>query len=159
MEENLLNTLSAKHKLSLAALDLESGVDTVELMSGVEELKRRLELLLGAKPEPSPDESQRAREEDEARRIEQKERISVAGGQLLSAAFTFLGEVLPKAEESESTRAVSQQLKKSLTDCLEQDDQGRHKLTVTLPDLAALDTLADTLARIAPAMTATTRPQ
>ncbi len=159
LEENLLTTLSAKHELSLAALDLESGVDTVEMMSGVEELKRRLELLLGAKPEPPPDESQRAREEAETRRIEQKERISLAGGQLLSAAFTFLGEVLPKAEESESTRAASQQLKQSLSECLEQDDQGRHKLTVTLPDLAALDILADTLARIAPAMSATTQAQ
>src|SRR5690606_37647234 len=46
IEEKLLATLSAKHDLALAALDMESEVREVELASGVEELKRRLEVLL-----------------------------------------------------------------------------------------------------------------
>ena len=51
IEESLLGTLSAKHDLALAALDSESDVTQVDFKSGVEELRRRLEVLLGAKPE------------------------------------------------------------------------------------------------------------
>jgi len=50
LEESLLGTLSAKHDLALAALDAESDVTQVDFKSGVEELRRRLEVLLGAKP-------------------------------------------------------------------------------------------------------------
>ena len=47
LEESLLATLSAKKDLALAALDPEAEVDTVEMHSGAEELKARLEILLG----------------------------------------------------------------------------------------------------------------
>ena len=56
IEEKLLATLSAKHDLALAALDMESDVREVALASGIEELKRRLEVLLGAKPHAAVDE-------------------------------------------------------------------------------------------------------
>lgn len=48
IEERLLSTLSAKHDLTLAALDMESDVREVSLASGIDGLKRRLEVLLGA---------------------------------------------------------------------------------------------------------------
>ena len=51
IEESLLSTLSAKHELALAALDAESDVDAVDLVSNTEDLKNRLEILLGAKPD------------------------------------------------------------------------------------------------------------
>ena len=51
IEESLLATLSAKHDLALAALDPDSDVTQVDFKSGIEELRRRLEVLLGAKPE------------------------------------------------------------------------------------------------------------
>ena len=60
IEENLLATLSAKHELALAALDAASEVDAVELVSGMEELRRRLEVLLGARAAAPVDESQRS---------------------------------------------------------------------------------------------------
>ncbi len=50
IEERMLGTLSAKHDLALAALDVESNVTEVELRGGIDELKRRLEQLLGEKP-------------------------------------------------------------------------------------------------------------
>ena len=46
IEENLLATLSAKHDLAMAALDADSDVTQVDLVSGIEELRRRLEVLL-----------------------------------------------------------------------------------------------------------------
>jgi SNF2 family DNA or RNA helicase len=51
IEDNLLATLAAKRDLALAALDAGSDVDAVDMVSGIEELKQRLEILLGAKPE------------------------------------------------------------------------------------------------------------
>ena len=51
IEESLLATLSAKHDLALAALDPDSEVTQVDFTSGVEEFRRRLEVLLGAQPE------------------------------------------------------------------------------------------------------------
>ena len=59
IEENLLAIIAAKRDLALAALDAESEVDQVDLPSGMEELKARLEILLGAKPDAAVDESQK----------------------------------------------------------------------------------------------------
>jgi hypothetical protein len=148
IEERLLATLSAKHELALAALDTDSDVDTVDLVSGMEELKRRLEVLLGAAPEAPVDESQKAEREQEAEQLAQRERVSVAGGQLLTAAFGFLGELLPKQEHTDQSRELAQSIRGSLAGCLETDEQGRPRLTVTLPDETALDNLADSFAAI-----------
>jgi len=148
IEERLLTTLSAKHELALAALDAESKVDVVDLASGMEELKRRMEVLLGAKPEAPVDESEKAKKEQETERLAQQERVSVAGGQLLTAAFNFLGEMVPKQEETEQSRQMAQLFRGSFADCMEKDEEGRPKLTVTLPDETALDNLANSLAAL-----------
>lgn len=49
IEENLLRTLCAKHELAMAALDMTSDVKAISLESNMDELKRRLEQLLGPK--------------------------------------------------------------------------------------------------------------
>ncbi len=148
IEENLLATLSAKHQLALAALDSESDVDAVDLSSGIDELKRRLEVLLGARPEASVDESQKADREQEAERLVQREKVARAGGQLLGAAFTFLAEMIPSQEETQESRELTGLFRSRLAECMEKDEQGRLKLTVTLPDSSALDALAGSLARL-----------
>lgn len=148
IEEKLLSTLSAKHELALAALDLDSDVDEVGLASGMEELKRRLEVLLGAAPEAPVDQTERQRREEETERLQRRSRVAEAGGQLLSAAFTFLGEMIPRGEESEATAQTASQLRARLEECLERDESGLPRLTVTLPDEAALDTLARSLASL-----------
>src|SRR5207244_1714425 len=102
IEENLLATLSAKHELALAALDVESKVNSVDLQSGMEELKRRLEVLLGAKPEAPVDESAKAGQEKAAREQAQRERIAAAGGELPTSPFEFLGEVVPNQPGNET---------------------------------------------------------
>ena len=113
LEEKLLGTLSAKHELALAALDPDSKVKTVDLASGMDELKRRLEVLLGTRPDGAIDESQRAEVEREAERLARKEKIASAGGQLLGAAFAFIGEMFPRKEETEETLHLAESLKKS----------------------------------------------
>ncbi len=148
LEEKLLGTLSAKHDLALAALDPESPVSTVHLASGMDELKRRLEVLLGTKPVVPIDESQKAEVEREAQRVAQREKIAKAGGQLLGAAFAFVAEMFTKREETEQTLRMAENLKSRLSECLEKDENGRLKMTITLPDESVLNNMAKSLAQI-----------
>jgi hypothetical protein len=148
IEENLLATLSAKHELALAALDVESKVESVNLQSGMEELKRRLEVLLGAKPEAPVDETEKLHQRALAEQKAHQERIAVAGGQLLCSAFSFLGALVPAQAETEESRRMSELFQRQLSQCLEKDSQGQLKLTVTLPDPAAVANLATSLARL-----------
>ena len=148
IEERLLQTLSAKHELAQAALDVDSDVDAVDMVSGMEELRRRLEVLLGRAPEAPVDESEKAAREAEAARLARKEKVASAGGQLLGAAFGFLGELLPAQEETPQSRQMAVLMKQRLAECMETDEQGRLKLTVSLPDPSALDALAENLARV-----------
>ena len=149
IEERLLSTLSAKHDLALAALDAESDVDQVKLEGGMEELRRRLEVLLGASPEAPRDESLRHETEVAAAR---REKLAVTGGQLLCAAFQFLGELLPATSVSAGStaagKALAATLKQSLADLVDQDEHGRPRLTFALPDADALDNLTHVLARL-----------
>ena len=117
-------------------------------MSNIEEMRARLEILLGAKPEAPGDESKRR---DEERLVqERRERVGLAGGQLLSAAFAFMGEMLPKPSAAEAARAeaLAGVVRAGLGECFEPDADGRVKLTVTLPDPSAIDGLAATLAAL-----------
>jgi len=148
IEESLLGTLSAKHALALAALDAESDVDAVDLASGSEELKSRLEILLGATPDAPVDESEKARQASQAERLAQREQVALAGGQLLGAAFSFVGQLLPTQEKPDESPHMADIIKQRLAECMEPDDNGRLKLTVTLPDASALDDMATSLARL-----------
>lgn len=148
LEEKLLGTLSAKHDLALAALDPESAVDTVHLASGMEELKRRLELLLGTKPVVAIDESRKAEAEREAERMAMREKVASAGGQLLGAAFALVSAMLPAAGESEESRRLAETLRGRLTECVERDEQGQLRMTITLPGESILDQMARSLAQI-----------
>jgi len=158
IEEKLLSTLSAKRDLALAALDPESDVDQVDLAGGIEELRRRLEvLLLGARAEAPSDESLRHESELAVARVAleyraRRERLAISGGNLLSAAFQFLGELFPAPADSPESHAAANTLaatlKQSLTDLVEQDDLDRPRLTFALPDATALDGLTNVLARL-----------
>lgn len=149
IEESLLGTLSAKHDLALAALDSESEVTQVDFESGVEELRRRLEVLLGAKPEAPVDVT---KQEEIAGQAEQlgahRDRVAAAGGEMLGAVFNFLGELVSQDGVQPPTEPMVAQLRDRLTQCVEEDASGRQRLTVTLPNRRSLDTLAQTLARL-----------
>lgn len=148
IEDRLLATLSAKHELALAALDVNSDVDAVDLASGMEELKRRLEVLLGAKPEAAVDEAVKAEREREAQLIARRDRVAAAGGELLGAAFNFLGELMAEQQETQASKQLAVDLRNRLGECVNQDETGKQQLTVTLPDKGALDNLASSLARL-----------
>jgi len=148
IEEKLLATLSAKHDLALAALDMESDVREVALASGIEELKQRLEVLLGAKAHAPVDETEKLRQQREAERLARRGRVSEAGGQLVAAAFTFLSEMMPQKKVTNGAEQMASEFKARLDECMERDEEGRPRLTVTLPNEAALENLARSLAAL-----------
>ncbi len=169
LEESLLATLLTKRDLALAALDADSDVDQIEMKSNSDDLKKRLEILLGARAEGFVDESQKAeRAAEVAAQTEQlptqsnfaaafetsdprahRERVAAAGGELLGAAFQFLGELIAQQHpQKEPTPELALNLKNRLSECLEADELGRQRLTITLPNAAALDSMANALARL-----------
>jgi hypothetical protein len=153
LEENLLQTLSAKRDLALAALDSNSDVDTVSLVTGADELRGRLEVLLGAKPEAPVDESTKRAEENgvpmaAGPAAARRERVAAAGGELLGAVFHFLGELAHGGQAPAPPPNIVSDIRTRLGECLDEDPSGRPRLTVTLPDRSALDQLAQTLAQL-----------
>ena len=149
IEESLLATIAAKKDLALAALDVESEVDQVQLQSGMQELKSRLEVLLGSRPEAPRHEKMKERVVEEAARLNdaQRERVASAGGELLGAAFKLLGELLTQASPAPPPDdGLVARLRSGIEACVEGGDKPR--LTITLPDRAALDQLSQSLARL-----------
>ncbi len=147
LEESLLGTLSAKHELSLAVLDPDSTVTHVDLSTGIEELKRRMEVLLGNKPEAPVDESMKEDVEKTSKALARKERMSVAGARMLDAAFTFIGEMFPQADGPE-TDELAEELKRKFAGSMEKDEEGRLKMTFLIPDESAVDRMAKSFAKI-----------
>jgi len=148
LEENLLATLSAKHELTLAVLDPESDTTEVDMATGMEELKRRLEILLGEKPEAAEDESMKQRVEMEAQALAKKEKVAAAGGKLVGAAFAFIGEMFAGGEASEEFSQLAGAFKAKLNDCMEKGDDGSLKMTISIPDETFLDNMAKSLAQM-----------
>ena len=150
IEENLLATLAAKKDLALAALDSESDVEKVDLASGIEELKSRLEVLLGARPEAPPDQSKGPAREpaDASASGSQRDRVAAAGGELLGAAFKLLGELVSPESSPQPADSLVASVRSGLEACVEEDGDGQPRLTFTMPDRRSLEQLAQTLARL-----------
>ncbi len=150
IEESLLATIAAKKDLALAALDVESDVDAVDVASGMQELKGRLEVLLGARCEAPRDESVRRHEKETALQFAEshRDRVAAAGGELLGAAFKLLGELVEQSPTSSPPPELVTKLRDRLGACADEDHDGKPRLTITLPDRSGLDQLAQTLARL-----------
>lgn len=135
----------------MAALDSDSEVTEVMLgSSSMEELKSRLEVLLGAVPEARTDESQRREREAQAAALaEKREQMAAAGGQLLSAACGFLARMLPAtATATPPAPEIVNHIQQQLTDAAEIDEHGRRMLKIALPPDETLRQVAQTLAQL-----------
>ena len=84
---------------------------------------------------------------------------------MLSAALSFLGELLPAPPAGTRLETMAAELERGLHDCARRDEQGRMSLTLTLPGGAGhngsahgaeLAELALSLARIAAAQGSST---
>jgi hypothetical protein len=149
IEESLLATLTSKRELALAALDVDSDLNELSMVSGAEELRSRLEILLGAKPQAAIEERQDDGLIETPSFQAQRERVAAAGGELLGAVFHFLGELVQQQDGArEPSQAVVANLRDRLGGCVEEDADGRQRLSLTLPNRQALDGLATTLAKL-----------
>ena len=149
IEESLLDTLAAKKQLAMAALDASSEVEELSFTGSVEELKRRLEVLLGEKPEAPVDESRKLEAEREALVRSRRQAVATAGGQLFSAAFAFVGELLGQEAGKEAAPDKEEETYlQILSDCLERDEDGGLKMTIRFQDDSKLKSLARTLRAI-----------
>ena len=168
IEERLLDTLASKQDLADASINLDSNVNEVAMVSGMESLKQRLEIVLAPKVAPV-DESQQRRVEAEAKQLgdsavinaERREKVSRATGQLVTAALSLAGELLGsgdadnpdsgssiKTDESAANSKVDR-LTEQLEQCVDRDEStGAMQLRIDLPDPNILRTLAKSLARL-----------
>jgi hypothetical protein len=148
IEERLLTTLASKQDLADAAIDLDSDVTEVAMTSGMEDLRRRLEVILEKRPAPV-DESQQRRVEAEAIRLTaRREKVSAASGQLITAALSLAGELVGGDQDNPPPDQTVSRLTDRLGECVQRDSEGRPQLTISLPDDQALRGLATTLARL-----------
>ena len=160
LEENLLTTLSSKRELALAALDPASDVTDVDVRSQADDIKSKLEVLLGAKPDAPVDETAKAR----ALAAVSSDRLALAGSQLLKAAFELLGELslAPSLFAQPSGRShpripsgVTEHLREALDVQVSADERGRQRLAFTLPPR---DSLAALLRGVAEALVSGSPP-
>ncbi|MCA9175267.1 MAG: helicase [Planctomycetales bacterium] len=147
IEERMLDTLSAKHDLSLAALDVDSDVSEVELRSGMEELKRRLERLLGERPAAPIAAAQKQAVEAETKDVvARRNKIAAVGGELLGAAMKLVGELVDAGNPPDENAV--RQIRDGLAQCVERSDAGEVQLRLTLPGEQAVNDLATALAKL-----------
>ncbi len=149
IEESLLATLSAKKEVALAALDDDSDVNVVELQSGTEDLKSRLEVLFGARPEAFADKTEEKRMQEAAasraapgprgrgRRRVAGSRLSIPGA--IGREWRGSHTGVPHRSSAICARRLEQ--------CIEEEPTGRLRFAVTLPSRQSLDAMAETFAR------------
>lgn len=115
--------------------------------SGIEELRQRVEKLLGEKPVAPMDVSQLNRVEEETRQLQER-RERVAGGELLGAAFRLVGELVARQDRSVPDPVIVNRLRDGLNEHVERDETGRPQLRLTLPDDQSLGQFATLLAQL-----------
>ncbi len=113
----------------------------------MEELKRRLEVLLGAKLEVLMDESVKADRRQEAELMARRGRVAAAGGELLGAAFD-LGELMAEHRETPASQQLAGDLRNRLSECIQQDDDGTTAADRHAAGSRVLDKLAESLSRL-----------
>ncbi|MEO1527517.1 MAG: DEAD/DEAH box helicase [Planctomycetota bacterium] len=150
IEEGLLTTLASKQDLADASINFGSDVSEVAMQSGMEDLKRRLEVILPPKLAAPVDESQQRRVAAEAERLadeKRREQVAHASGQLLTAALSLAGGLVGDTHAEPDKEKVDM-LSTKLSEAIERDEQGRPQLRIILPGDDALRDLAATLAKL-----------
>ena len=148
-EERLLDTLASKSDLAVAALDLASDVSELQLRTGMEDMKRRLEKLLGEPPAPQDQRAQQRRVQEEADEVAaRQQRIATAGASVLSAVCQLVDELLPRTEQKAPDPAVVSHVRGGLESLVGKDESGQRQLQLPLADAESLDRLAGTLAQL-----------
>ncbi len=136
IEDNLLTTLSSKRDLAMAALDPDSQVADVDVRSQADDIKAKLEVLLGAKPEAPVDETVKA----VAARAAKEDRLAATGSRFLEAALDLLGEVAG-GRKAGAPEPLLGDLKGKLDVKVVADERGERRVSFALPPRETLAAL------------------
>jgi superfamily II DNA or RNA helicase len=139
LEESLLTTLTSKRDLAMAALDPDSQVADVDVRTQTDDIKARLEILLGAKPAAPIDESTVG----VTTIAVANERLATAGGSMLKATLELFSAMTgaathnahPQLEANITSFAASLQPK------LIVDEHGHQRLSLGMPTQASIGAL------------------
>jgi superfamily II DNA/RNA helicase len=134
LEENLLGTLASKRDLAMAALDPDSQVTDVDLRTQTDDIKERLEVLLGARPDAPVDETSKV----SASLAADHDRLAQAGSALVNAALDVLAEVAG-GNDASARDAIATGLRGKLDAKMVTDEGGRRRISLAMP---SRDTLA-----------------
>jgi superfamily II DNA or RNA helicase len=128
IEDNLLTTLSTKRDLAMAALDPDSAVADVDVRSQADDIKARLEVLLGAKPEAPVD----VTVAEATAKAASEERLAATGSKFLEAALELIGEVAGGGDAATREPFVAD-LRDKLAVKLVTGERGERRVSFALP--------------------------
>jgi hypothetical protein len=109
-------------------------IDEVDVRTQSEDLKEKLEILLGAKPDAPVDETVK----EPASLAAANDRLAIAGSTLLRAAFDLVGEIVG-GHEGLKRESIRNELRATLDAKIVADESGQRRLSVAMP---SRDTLA-----------------
>ena len=116
----------------------------------MDDLKRRLESMIGKPPVAPQDRSHKQRVQEEVEQLQrqqQEQQVAAAGSQVISAVCQLVNALIPP-ESAAPDDSVLREVRGGLQSLVRQDEQGRPQLQLTLPDATSLDQLAGALARL-----------
>jgi hypothetical protein len=143
LEESLLTTLSSKRDLAMAALDPDSQVADVDLRTQADDIKEKLEVLLGSKPSAPVD----ATVQQKASNATDGDRLARAGTAFLRAALGLLGEITGGGDAQQArNETIFEELRTSLDVKVVEEESGRRRLSFAMPPRETLSVLVRGLA-------------
>ena len=126
---------------------MQSDISKVQMTSGMEDLKKRLEIIIAPQQDPT-DQSQQDRVLSESEQLKQRrEKISLASGQLITAALNFAGEIFAAEKGNQVDPASVKSMMDRFSQCVETGPQGRPQLKIILSDSSSLENLASAIAK------------
>jgi hypothetical protein len=74
--------------------------------------------------------------------------VAAAGGQLVGAAFAFIGEMFSSADETEKIVTLTEAFRSKLNECMERNEDGSLRMTISMPDETFVQHMAKSLAQM-----------
>jgi hypothetical protein len=143
LEESLLATLSSKRDLALAALDPDAQATDVDVRTQADDIKAKLEVLLGAKPAAPVDETAKRA----ASLAASADRSAEAGDAFLRATLDLLAP--GDGRSGAATRpAIAEAFRAALDAKFVHDERGRPRLSLAMPSREALAGLLSGIAAL-----------
>jgi len=142
IEERLLLNFEKKQELFSAILDPETDICEVSMSGGMGDLRSKLQGLL------STSKSVLHRETVIALPGINAENAALSGGQLMSSALNFLGDLLQTQAQADVPTGLSREIRSLLLHAFQRNEQGELEMTLRFSDEEAVDRLAVSLARM-----------